>query len=136
MNELTSIFQNFIVDTFITFSGLSSYSESLEYVQSWKRFTEITTNRILHPWLGFPLVWKMHPEKKLIDAEIGKVEKFANTLIDRHIHQMNNTPVNVDKAPSKTLISELLNLNYSRKEIRSEVVAMLFAVIRMIKIFI
>ncbi|ODM93489.1 putative cytochrome P450 4aa1, partial [Orchesella cincta] len=121
-----------VVDSVITLPGSCNEVDADRFVTNFKRYTEILCYRILHPWLTIGFIWKFHPLSTEFDAAIKGMNSFADLLIMNHMakvstegKEVNNATL--DEKETNCLISQMLQVNASFKEILTEVTTMLFA---------
>ncbi|CAL8128733.1 unnamed protein product [Orchesella dallaii] len=117
-----------IVDSVVSIPDCYNDTDVDNFLSNFKRYTEITSYRILHPWLAVRFIWRFHPLSTQLNSAIAGLNKFAQTIIHMHIRKTNDKKNEVEQVENRSIISQMLNVNSSFKEIQTEVTTMLFAV--------
>lgn len=106
----------------------------MSYVQNWKRYTELITYRMLHPWLAIDFLWKLHPLHTEYQYIVRQLNKFADNLLVNHISKsqkgVSPQPPEIHNSNSQKgmFVAELINAGYSEDEVHAEILSMLFGV--------
>lgn len=104
---------------------------TLNYVQNWKRYTELITYRMLHPWLAVDALWKLHPLNSEYQCIVSLLNKFADSLLSNHLSKSKlilTHNAEVDDSQEVTFVDELINAGYTQEEVHDEILSMLFGV--------
>ncbi|CAL8103790.1 unnamed protein product [Orchesella dallaii] len=119
-----------VVDSVVSLPNCSSDADADQFADNFKIYTEITSHRLLNPWLILGFIWRFHRLSPELNGAVQGMNNFAKVIIQKHMDQIKKMDhLKEDEAVEENtcLITQMLKVNASFEEIQTEVTTMLFA---------